>query len=362
VLNAAGRGSNLLERLPPPRKVAVVRAPRLGDFVCATPALRALRAALPAAEIVLITLPALRELVRRLSYVDRFAPFPGFPGVAQQLFEPRTALAFLHEMQRERFDLAIQLHGSGVYANPFTLLLGARATAGFVRPEDDASLLDAALPWPTCGRESLRLLALMRHIGVAPQGEELVYPVTAVDRRNAELLLHGLPRPLIGVHAGSYDPRRRWPLPHFAQVARALLHRGGSAVVIGSPSEAVEAAALVRAIGPRAHSLAGRTGLATLGAVIAQLDLLVTNDSGPAHIGYALGTPTVAIYRRGGTDRYGPPVQGPFAALEPDAPQDDALVSVEQVLAAAERLLGARTGQASELAACPQSGLRLSAE
>src|SRR5690606_33478794 len=123
-----------------------------------------------------------------------------------QLFESGTALAFLREMQQERFDLAIQLHGSGVYANPFTLLLGARATAGFVRPEDNASLLDAALPWPTCGRESLRLLALVRHIGAAPQGEELVYPLTTADRRNAELLLHGLPRPRIGVHAGSHDP------------------------------------------------------------------------------------------------------------------------------------------------------------
>ncbi|HEY8553142.1 MAG TPA: glycosyltransferase family 9 protein [Burkholderiales bacterium] len=361
-MNAAGHGKNLLERLPPPRKVAVVRAPRLGDYVCATPALRALRAAMPDAEIVLITLPALRELVLRLPYVDRFAPFPGFPGVAQQLFEPRTALAFLRRMQQERFDLAIQLHGSGVYANPFTLLLGARATVGFVRPEDDASLLDAALPWPPSGRESLRLLALLRHIGVTPRGEEFVYPLTAVDRRSAEILLHGLPRPLIGIHAGSHDPRRRWPLPYFVQVARALLHRGGSAVVIGSASEAVEAGALARSIGPRAHSFAGRTGLATLGAVIEQLDLLITNDSGPAHIGYALGAPTVVIYRRGGTDRYGPPVQGPFAALEPDTPQDDTLVSMEQVLAAAERLLGARTDRVSELAACPPSALRRSAE
>lgn len=78
-------------------------------------------------------------------------PSPGFPGIAEQLFEPRRALEFCAAMQAERFDLAVQMHGSGVYANPFTLLLGARVTAGFIRPGDSPGRLDAALPMPTCG-------------------------------------------------------------------------------------------------------------------------------------------------------------------------------------------------------------------
>lgn len=338
----------LLARFTPAaRKIAVVRASRLGDFVCATPALRALRLAAPQAEIAIVTLPLLRELALRLPYVDRFIAFPGFPGIAQQFFQPDAAVDFFQRMQAERFDIAIQLQGSGVYANPFTLLLGAAATAGFVRAQDDASLLDTALVWPEHGREVQRLLALMRAIGAASDDDRLEFPLLADDKLRAIELLAQLPRPLIGVHAGSHDVLRRWPIERFAAVVRVLLRSyGGTAVIIGSLQESERALELTSAIGTGTYNLTGRTSIATLGAVIAELSLLITNDSGPAHIGYALGTPTVTIYRHGGTDRYGPPVDGPFAGLEPHAALDDpstTLVAVAQVVAAADALLGKAT-------------------
>lgn len=74
----------LLFRLPEtPRKIALVRASRIGDFVCATPAFRAIRNALPLAEISLIAMPFVAELVNRSPQIDRFIPFPGFLGMAE---------------------------------------------------------------------------------------------------------------------------------------------------------------------------------------------------------------------------------------------------------------------------------------
>ena len=61
--------------------------------------------------------------------------------------------------------------------------------------------------------------------------------------------------------------------------------------------------------------LTGRTSLPTLGAVIDRLALLITNDTGPAHIGYALGAPTVTIFGGGDPARYGPLTPGPFRVL-----------------------------------------------
>ena len=105
----------LLSRLAEsPRKIVMLRASRIGDFLCATPAYRALRMALPEAEITMITLPMLQDLVLRSPHLDRFVAFPGYPGIAEQLFAARRTIRFFQEMQAERFDLAIQMQGSGV--------------------------------------------------------------------------------------------------------------------------------------------------------------------------------------------------------------------------------------------------------
>jgi ADP-heptose:LPS heptosyltransferase len=110
--------------------------------------------------------------------------------------------------------------------------------------------------------------------------------------------------------------------------------------------------AVAREVGPPGLALAGRTSLPVLGAVIARLAVLITNDSGPAHIAYALGTPTVTVF--GGTDpaTWGPPPDDPHAVLahpapcrpcdHADCPVGDLCldgVTVPQVIAAAERVL-----------------------
>lgn len=298
----------LLARLPkPPGKVVLVRASRIGDFLCATPAFRAFRAALPAAEITLIALPFVRELAERLPALDRFVPFPGFPGIAEQFFEPRSATAFFQEVQRQHVGLAVQLHGSGVYANPFTLLLGAAVTAGFVRPGDGAGRLDAATPLPDSGHEIERVLALPRFLGLPDQGLTVDLPLLPEDHAHAATLLEGADPPFFALHPAAREAAKRWPAERFVSLGQSLLSMwGGTVLVVGSSDERDQAEPIASRIGPDARSLAGRTSLPVLGAILARCNLLVSNDSGPAHIAYALDVPTVTLFGPTDPDRWGP--------------------------------------------------------
>lgn len=307
----------LLSRLAAlPREVVLLRASRIGDFLCATPAFRALRRALPHAQITLITLPMLRELAARLPYIDRVEEFPGFAGIAEQFFDARRTLRFFQEMQEKQFDLAVQMQGSGTYSNPFMLMLGAKATAGFVRPGDPPGRLDAALPYPQGVHEVRTVLALATFLGAPEQGEHTDYPLRPSDHEAAAELLRGAEPPLIGLHPAARDATRRWRLDRFAAVGKALqARRGGTLVIIGEREEHATADELARQIGQRCLNLVGKTTLTTLGALIARLAVLLTNDTGPAHIAYALGTPAVTIFGSGSLERYGPPCEGPYRAL-----------------------------------------------
>ena len=312
----------LLARFQQPlRKVVLLRASRIGDFICATPAFRALRMALPDAEITMITLPMLRDLVLRSPHLDRFVAFPGFPGIAEQFFDAEQAVSFFQEMQAEQFDLAIQMQGSGVNSNPFMLLLGARATAGFIRRSDTPGRLDAALPMPENCHEVLRMLALTTFLGAPPQGQETEFPLWTMDSILAEMMLAGAEPPLIGVHMGARDLTRRWAFERFKAVAGQLQHRyGGTIVILGEAQDWPVGEKLAESLRVSYRNLAGKTSLSELGAVIQRLTLLVTNDTGPAHIAYALRTPTVTVFGSGDPKKYAPLLDGPFRSLAYEVP------------------------------------------
>src|SRR4051812_40694597 len=114
--------TSLLEE-PLPRRIAIFRALQLGDLLCTVPALRALRAVLPRAEVVLIGLPWARSFVCRFErYLDGFIEFPGYPGLPERPPQIDRIPSFLEAVQREGFDLALQMHGNGMITNPLIAL------------------------------------------------------------------------------------------------------------------------------------------------------------------------------------------------------------------------------------------------
>ena len=295
---------------PLPAKIAVLRALQLGDMLCAIPAMRALRRALPRAEVVLIGLPWAREFVDRFDrYFDGFLDFPGFPGLPERSYDARTVQQFLAEAQRAKFDLALQLHGSGAFVNPLVALLGARQTAGYYVPGDWRPDAERFMPYPDGGHEIHRHLRLIEFLGMPAAGDALEFPLR--DRDYVELAdlasTHGIRTgEYVCIHPGARFRSRRWPIERYAKTAEALSRLGLQVVITGCVAERELAYALSDAIASPHVNLAGRTSLGAAGALLAGARLLISNDTGVSHLAAALRTPSVVIVTGSDAERWAP--------------------------------------------------------
>ena len=281
-------------------------------MLCAVPALRTLRAGFPDAHITLIGLGWAAELMPWLDpFVDAFEVFPGFPGIPECPFDAADVTAFLSRMQARRFDLAVQLHGSGSHINEFTLLLGARRTALY-RKGDDAAPADhagIAVPWPTWGSEIERLMALPLALGCPDAGRELSLATNASDREALGEVAEAASlseRGYACVHAGARFPSRRWAPERFAALADALADRGLTIVLTGTRAEAPITAAVRDAMHAAPIDLTGRLGLGALGALVSDAALVACNDTGMSHVAVAFGTPSIVVSSGSDVSRWAP--------------------------------------------------------
>jgi len=292
-----------------PRRIAIFRALQLGDMLCSVPALRALRAAAPQAHIALIGLPSAQSFVERYAdLVDELIVFPGAAGFPEQPETDEGLPAFREWMRAQRFDLAIQLHGSGGIANDLLLEFGANAYAGFVQP-DERPREGVFIDWPDDLPEPERYLALMSALGAETTERQLSFPLCERDGDEYASLVaaHGIEAErLVLVHPGAQLPSRRWPVERFAEVADRLAADGWQIAITGTAAEASLTGAVLGAMTAPALHLAGSTSLGGLAALVAHARLVVCNDTGISHIAAAMATASVVVASGSDTRRWAP--------------------------------------------------------
>jgi ADP-heptose:LPS heptosyltransferase len=293
-----------------PQRIAIFRALQLGDLLQAIPAFRAIRAGSPEAEITLIGLPWAKSFTQRFHrYVDRFVEFVGFPGINEVEVIPERITGFIEEQRAYDYDLAIQMHGSGRASNRFILALGTKMTAGYYHGLCPTELTLGA-PYPDDQPEIYRNLGLAKLLGCEDCNPRLEFPLYDQDRSEAAKLLNRLPqvnRPWIGLHAGARPSSRRWPAQYFATVADELAQKFNAQIILtGSADEKVIVNAVEMHMKTQPLNLVGETSLGGLAALISNLDLFVSNDTGPAHIANALDTPSITIFGPSDYRRWAP--------------------------------------------------------
>ncbi|MGD0283007.1 MAG: lipopolysaccharide heptosyltransferase II, partial [Dissulfurispiraceae bacterium] len=212
-------------------------------------------------------------------------------------------------LRKKKFAMALLLQNA-FDAALIAWLAGIPRRIGYNR-DGRGFLLTDAVPFNGADRKihhTMYYLNLLDSAGIHADFEEPVIHLSIEERMKAREVLSELNRPILGVNPGAtFGSAKRWLPERFADVANWFRRdTGGGIVIFGSKSEAAMAQKIDKQIPEDKLFLAGKTSLRELAALIAECDILLTNDSGPMHIACALGTPTMAIF--GSTD---PKLTGP---------------------------------------------------
>jgi len=280
----------------------------VGDAVMSLPAIRALHARFPEAEIAVMARPWVADLYARETAVHRVIPYdakPGFRGLGRKL---RAANA----LRREKFDCAVLLQNA-FEAAAIAWLAGIPRRIGYNRDGRGALLTDA-IPVPQPGEiprhERFYYLEMLRRAGLIAEAVEsnevrLEGAEEAASNGTRRFAQRDITPPVIGLSPGAaYGTAKRWLPERFAEAALEVARsQRGSVVLFGSASErelCETVAQGIRAGGVAACNLAGHTALSEFIELAAACCVFLTNDSGAMHIASALGVPTVAVF--GATD------------------------------------------------------------
>jgi len=296
-------------------KILVIRTHRLGDVLQLTPMLEGLKMNFPESHITFLTSEDFTDLLRGNPYVDEVIPLAEkrYRRLAKESLQMRTLahdeLYEIAEALRARhFDMIVnrQYEIGGVLAH----LCGvAEVWGGTYSPNRGHYFVDgpsmklfAAIR--TNRRENRRNLVdwSLRIAGAAPGTGRMFLDIPRTNTREADHLLASIRGglPPAGVQLGAARSFRCWGAGNFAAVIRRLADaHGRSAVLLGSPDERELAEGVLAGCGHLSGqivNLVGKTSLKTLGAVLQRCEVLISGDTGTAHVAAAVGTPVISLF------------------------------------------------------------------
>ena len=280
------------------RRLLCVRLDGIGDVLMTTPAIRAFRESLPGCRITLLASPAGAAAARFVPEIDDTLVFcapwmkaevPSDDAALRERLGGYDAAAIFTVYSQSPLPAAYLCYQAGIplrlahcHENPYHLL-----TDWIPDPE----------PAATVRHEVQRQLDLAAAVGCRTANERLSFRVPSAALGKAKGICANLRRPLVVVHPGASASSRRYPPEHFARAVDLIVDEtGGTAIFTGDAGEAALIGTVRRAMTQPSASCVGELGLGELAALVGEADLLVSNNTGPAHIAAALGTPVVDLY------------------------------------------------------------------
>lgn len=339
-------------------KILVIRRDNIGDLVCTTPLIHALRTHLPTARICALAnsynLPVLENNpdLSQLFFYSKAKHQSGWWGIFKAYWDRLRLIMRLRMLDFDHVILAAP--GFQPRSLRFARLIGARHIIGFAGPgKEGAEHIDIRIPYalPRPMHEAEDVFRLLVPLGIqGTPGPARVFPDTE-EVRAAQAILDGRAwpkaRPLVGIHISARKASQRWPAQNFVGLAETLHERNGCAFLLlwspgdntnpMHPGDDAKAKEIMDAL-PDVPILAYPTQrLVQLIAGLSLCDQVICSDGGAMHLAAGLGKPVLCFFGKSDASRWHP-WGVPHVLLQP-ASLEVADIGVEDALAGFARLL-----------------------
>ncbi|MDP8263095.1 MAG: lipopolysaccharide heptosyltransferase II [Candidatus Ancaeobacter aquaticus] len=296
--------------------ILVVTKNWLGDAVCTTPAIRAIKETYKEASVSVLSHPRCVQIFEGNSDLSSVIPFEIRRGV-RSLFDQVRLLKIL---KSHAFDTVFVLHRSRSMAF-LTFLSGIKYRVGYGTKGRGVFLTH---PVSTPKDEDMHMIAyhlnLLEECGIKARSWDCIFPVSKEDENAAEKLIKELglsneDRIILIGPGGNWD-RKRWPASYFAKLIDIVSDRYNVRIVLtGSQKDAYLADIIMTRTKNPPYNAMGKTTLKSFGALLKRSRLYIGNDSGPTHIAAALAVPLIAIFGPTEPKLTGPLGKGNIAVL-----------------------------------------------
>lgn len=270
-------------------KIVIYHAAAIGDTVMATPVSAALRKAYPQAKIVCLTHESLLTLLARVPTIDECIGFD----------KSELTGAIRQQIQALKPNLIVDLSGSSKSFWQTTML--AKKIVRYKKQDAKEKNTKHAV---TNFLETLKPLGIELDIPPFPT----LFPAQSEkDSVRRQLVKENRRLVALVPGVGGARPHRAWPESGWVALAKAILWEDKHAVLlIGGSEERTMCSRIAEQAGKGCYNLAGKLSLPETAAALTICDAVVSGDTGPAHLGVAVGTPVVGIYGPTKLERSGP--------------------------------------------------------
>jgi len=287
----------------PPRRVLVMEADALGDFVTAVPAIKRLRQLLPGAEFIGLLSAFNHELGESSGLFERTIRVEWLYDVVRKsrVLPVDRQIEVRRQLRECRPELAIDL-SPAPDMRPLLQLSGAPITVGFGPRE--FPWLSVAIETQTRNTlsggarvsQAARLLSLVEALGALLRPPVVLVPPSAETRRSLRRLGLAAAERFVLLNTGARWVVNRWPLARFLQLARLIIDDSDVTIVLmlDDVSELAEVEAAV--LPPDRVRVFVALPFAEFDALLSHCLVLVANDTGPKHLAALRGRKVVSVH------------------------------------------------------------------